>query len=78
MMINMGDYSPIMTDPALNIKIRVMALSGFLIVLGTTFVIYAVTNKEILLLLMVFMGLLTYIIYLMFYYLIQFLLFPYG
>lgn len=70
MMINMDNYQPIMSDSALATKSRVLALSGFLIILGVTFVLYLGTEEELFLLVIPFMLLVTYGIYLVFYYLI--------
>jgi len=69
-MIDMDNYQPMMSDSVLSTKIRVFGLSGFLVILGTTFVIYMASDQELTLLLIVFMLLVTYWIYLMFYYLI--------
>jgi hypothetical protein len=69
-MIDMDNYLPMMSDSTLSTKIRVLGLSGFLVILGTTFAIYMASDQEIYLLLIVFMLLVSYGIYLMFYYLI--------
>ena len=66
----MDNYQPMMSDSVLSTKIRVFGLSGFLIILGTTFVVYMASDQEISLLLIAFMLLVTYAIYLIFYYLI--------
>ena len=59
-----------MSDAAVGTKSKVLALSGFLIVLGVTFVLYIGTDEELFLFLIPFMLLVTYGIYLVFYYLI--------
>jgi hypothetical protein len=59
-----------MSDTALGTKSRVLALSGFLIILGVTFVLYIGTDEELFLLVIPLMLLVTYGIYLVFYYLI--------
>jgi uncharacterized membrane protein YccF (DUF307 family) len=55
-----------------------MGLSGFLIILGVTSGLYMVSSNEMALLVIPLMLCITFGIYMLFYYLIQFLLFPYG
>ena len=70
LIIDIENYPPEVSDAALSTKIKVLGLSGFLLVLGTAFVVYTATDMELCLLLIPFMLVVTYAIYLVFYYLI--------
>jgi hypothetical protein len=67
-----------MSDLAINAKLGVMGMTGLLIILGITFALYLALDQELVLSLIAFMILVTVGLYHLIYYLIQFLLFPYG